>query len=197
MLEKTWNYYRSHEIAWNLEKLPLSYWYFPFLPTRIIFLNLLFKSTTNLRKKICFPHEFILYSVCLIFVECLQFLRLKFQRIAAQQTQVHLRLSWGSDRRVHTEWQWTLSGVNFIMMVKSAQPGEGGGCTALPLSFYLPSRAKLWCKLQLRGQIHSPYFFSTPICTLWFWAFLILFKYWTGWPDQSSYFLPYFEYLTQ
>ncbi len=51
------------------------------------------------------------------------------------------------------------------------------------------------CKLQLRGQIHSPYFSSTPICTLWFWAFLILFKYWTDWPDLGSNFLPYFEYL--
>jgi hypothetical protein len=36
------------------------------------------------------------------------------------------------------------------MMVKSAQPGEG-------FHSYLPSRAKL----QLRGQIHSPYFSST------------------------------------
>jgi hypothetical protein len=36
------------------------------------------------------------------------------------------------------------------MMVKSDQPGEDGGCT-----------------LQLRGQIHFPYFYSTPICTLW------------------------------
>jgi hypothetical protein len=31
------------------------------------------------------------------------------------------------------------------MMVKSAQPGEGGRCTALPLSLYVPTRAKLWC----------------------------------------------------
>jgi hypothetical protein len=26
---------------------------------------------------------------------------------------------------------------------------------------------KLQCTLQLRGQIHSPYFISTPVCTLW------------------------------
>ncbi len=37
----------------------------------------------------------------------------------------------------------------------------------LPLSLYLQSRAKLWCTLQLRGQIHFPYFSSTPIRTLW------------------------------
>ncbi len=42
----------------------------------------------------------------------------------------------------------------------------GWGVHALPLSLYLPSRAKLWCTLQLRGQIHFPYFYSTPICTL-------------------------------
>ncbi len=48
-------------------------------------------------------------------------------------------------------------------MVKSAQSGEGGGAT-LPLS---PSQARLRCTLQLRGQIHSHYLSSTPICTLW------------------------------
>jgi hypothetical protein len=42
----------------------------------------------------------------------------------------------------------------------------GCGLHALPLSLYLPSPAKLWCTLQLRGLIHSPYFSSTPICTL-------------------------------
>jgi hypothetical protein len=51
--------------------------------------------------------------------------------------------------------------VQLIMMVNSAQPGEGGGRHALPLSLYLPSIAKLWCTPQLRGQIHSSYFSST------------------------------------
>ncbi len=36
-----------------------------------------------------------------------------------------------------------------------------------PLSLYLPSRTKLQCMLQLRGQILFPYFISTPIYTLW------------------------------
>ncbi len=31
----------------------------------------------------------------------------------------------------------------------------------LPLSLYLRSRAKLWCTLQLRGQVHSSCFSST------------------------------------
>ncbi len=37
------------------------------------------------------------------------------------------------------------------------------GCVvhALPLSLYLPSQAKLWCTLQLRGQIRSSYLSST------------------------------------
>jgi hypothetical protein len=29
-----------------------------------------------------------------------------------------------ADHRVHTEWQWPLSGAHSIMMVKSAQPGK-------------------------------------------------------------------------
>jgi hypothetical protein len=37
-----------------------------------------------------------------------------------------------TEDRVHTEWQWPLSGVHPIMMVKSAQPGGGGGCTPTP-----------------------------------------------------------------
>ncbi len=42
------------------------------------------------------------------------------------------------------------------------------GAHAHPLSLYPPSRAKLWCTLQLKGQILSPYFSSTHICTLWY-----------------------------
>jgi hypothetical protein len=36
-----------------------------------------------------------------------------------------------------------------------------------PLSLHLPSRTKLQCTLQLGGQINSPYFISTNICSLW------------------------------
>ncbi len=50
-----------------------------------------------------------------------------------------------------------------IMMEKLAQAGEGGGLLAHPLSLYLPSRTKLQCTLQLRGQIHSPYFIYIPV----------------------------------
>jgi len=70
----------------------------------------------------------------------------------------------------YTEWQLPLSGVHSIIMEKLAQPSEGGLCTPTPLPLYLPSRRKLWtlwCTLQLRGRMHSPYFYSTPIFTLW------------------------------
>jgi hypothetical protein len=43
---------------------------------------------------------------------------------------------------------------------KSAKPREGVGVHAHLLSQYLPSRTKLWCTLQLRGQVHSIYFYS-------------------------------------
>jgi len=42
----------------------------------------------------------------------------------------------------------------------------GWSVHALPLFLYLPLRAKLWCTLQLIGQIHIPYFSSISICTL-------------------------------
>jgi hypothetical protein len=52
------------------------------------------------------------------------------------------------------------------MMVKSARPGEGVGWVhALPLSLYLPSRAKLWCMLQLTGHRDTPPIY-TSISTL-------------------------------
>jgi len=44
--------------------------------------------------------------------------------------------------------------------------GWGVHAHSLPL-YFLQSDTKLQCRLQLRGQIHSPYFISTPICTLW------------------------------
>jgi hypothetical protein len=38
------------------------------------------------------------------------------------------------------------------------------GVHAHPLSLNLPSRTKLWCKLQLKGQVHYPYFFFDLLC---------------------------------
>ncbi len=61
------------------------------------------------------------------------------------------------------------------------QPGEGGGACP-PLFTYLPSqKARLWCILQLRGQIHSPYFSSNPMYSVlhtshlnWFFLYSVL-----------------------
>ncbi len=56
-------------------------------------------------------------------------------------------------------------------------PGwRGWGYTPTPLSLCLPSSTKLLWMLQLRGQIHSPYFISTPTCTLWRWLSWLMFK---------------------
>ncbi len=76
--------------------------------------------------------------------------------------------SWlsGSQSTVHTEWQWPLSGVHSIMLEKLAQAGEGGGCTPTPFH-YIYHHVAVYGTLQLRWQIHSRYFISTPICTLW------------------------------
>ncbi len=51
---------------------------------------------------------------------------------------LHQKRRKGWDRKVHTDWQWPLSGVHSIMMVKSAQPFESGWDARLPLSLYLP-----------------------------------------------------------
>ncbi len=71
-----------------------------------------------------------------------------------------------TDYRVQKDWHWPMSGVHSIRMVKSAQPGEGEGARHPPppsftLSTFTPSRAKLCCTLQLRGQIHPSYFSYT------------------------------------
>ncbi len=49
----------------------------------------------------------------------------------------------------------------------------GDVCPCPPPFMLLPSRTRLQCTLQLCGQIHSLYFISTSICTLWF---LLLYK---------------------
>jgi hypothetical protein len=66
----------------------------------------------------------------------------------------------------YTEWQWPLSGVHSIMMVKSALAGvvRVGGARPPP---FLPSRAKVVVYAQAERADTLPYFSSTPICTLW------------------------------
>ncbi len=61
--------------------------------------------------------------------------------------------------------EYTLSGncVYSIMMEKSAKPGKGGGAPSPFHSIYHHEQSCMWCTLQLRGQILSPYFSSTPM----------------------------------
>ncbi len=70
--------------------------------------------------------------------------------------------------------EYTQSGnCNFPAYIPSwwkiyPSPVRVGGARP-PLSLNLPLSTKLRCMLHLRGQIHSFYFYSTPICTLWIW----------------------------
>ncbi len=45
-----------------------------------------------------------------------------------------LLVIWLVHRVLYTQWQWPLSDVHSIMIVKSAQNGEGGGLTSTPFT---------------------------------------------------------------
>ncbi len=55
------------------------------------------------------------------------------------------------------------------MMVKAAQPGEGGGERPSPLTLStITSKVVVYAPTEKADpKIHSPYFYSIPICTLW------------------------------
>ncbi len=72
--------------------------------------------------------------------------------------------------RVHTEWQWSFSGAYPLMMEKSAQPGENGGCT--PTLFHYTVKKGLaifpgWgrgnCKSFLPQFLLFPYMYSVVV----------------------------------
>ncbi len=67
---------------------------------------------------------------------------------------------------VSTEWQWPLSGVHYIMMVKSSQPGVGGGCTSSLFHSVYHHEQSCGVRPSWEGRCTPPYFSSTPICTL-------------------------------
>jgi len=67
----------------------------------------------------------------------------------------------------YIEWQINGHFLAYIPSWWKISPGWWGWLVhAHPLSLYLPSRTKLQCTLQLRGQIHSLYFYSTPIYSI-------------------------------
>jgi hypothetical protein len=55
-----------------------------------------------------------------------------FKGVAGTCTGTQTLLSTVELTTEYKEWQWLLSGVHSIMMVKSAQPGDGFGCTPSP-----------------------------------------------------------------
>ncbi len=70
-----------------------------------------------------------------------------------------------------TQWQWPLSGVHSIMLVKSAQAGEDGGCTPSPFysTYTITSKFAVSAPAECKADtLQYPYFSSTPIFTLWF-----------------------------
>ncbi len=80
------------------------------------------------------------------------------------------------DHRVHTEWQWPISGVHSIMMEKLALAGEsGGGQTHPPFTlFAITYRYKV--AVYAQAEPHSPYFMYSVcmtikvvffVCSLW------------------------------
>jgi hypothetical protein len=53
------------------------------------------------------------------------------------------------------------------MIEKLAQAGEGGRCKPIPFHYIYHHVQSCGVRsMQLRGQIHYPYFYSIPICTL-------------------------------
>ncbi len=70
--------------------------------------------------------------------------------------------------RVHTEWQWPLSGVHSIMMEKSAQPGEDGVCTPVVPPFTLSTITyKVYCSVRSSGDgISTPPISTLPLYVL-------------------------------
>ncbi len=80
-------------------------------------------------------------------------------------------IRWHSNRsflhRVHTEWQWPLSGVHSIMMEKIVQVGEGGGARSPPFSISTVTYKVVVYAPAERADTF-PQYYSTSICTLWF-----------------------------
>ncbi len=58
--------------------------------------------------------------------------------------------------------QWPTSGVHSIMMEKSALAGKRGGCTLVTITY----KVAVYAPAEMADTL-PPFFFYTPICTLW------------------------------
>jgi hypothetical protein len=72
----------------------------------------------------------------------------------------------GTGHRVHTEWQWLLSGIHFTMMEKSAQPGGYGKCTPTPFHYIYYHLQSCSVRSSLEGR-YTPPISSLPLYVLY------------------------------
>ncbi len=69
-------------------------------------------------------------------------------------------------QRVHTGWQWPLSGVHSIMMIKYAQPGGGGWCTSSPFHSIYHHEQSYGVRSSWEGG-YTPHISTLPLYVLW------------------------------
>ncbi len=73
------------------------------------------------------------------------------------------------DNRVHTDWQWPISGVHSILTEKTALAGEGRGVhRARPLPFTLFNityKVAVYAPAERADTL--PLFHLYPVCNLW------------------------------
>ncbi len=89
---------------------------------------------------------------------------------------IHIHLD-----RVHTEWQWPLSGAHSIMIEKLAQAGEVGGYTPTPFHYIYHHVKSCSVRSSWEGRYTSP-ISSVPLCPLW----SPLLTYFTPHPPSSK-----------
>ncbi len=69
---------------------------------------------------------------------------------------------------LHTEWQWLISGVQSIMMEKSALVGKVGGCTLPPFTlFSITYKVAVYRYAPAERTDTLHVFHLYLICTLW------------------------------
>ncbi len=81
---------------------------------------------------------------------------------------IRISLCTGHCHRVHTEWQWPFSAYIPSWWKNLPRLVRVGSALALPFIIStITYKVVVYGTLQLREQLHSPYFYSTPFYTLW------------------------------
>ncbi len=116
---------------------------------------------------------------------CTSFLSLCYLSPSPPETcLVHLYYN----HRVHTEWQWPISGVHSIMMEKNSLAGEGGGCTPTPFHSIYHHVQSCSVHSSWEGR-YTPPISSLPLYVLCDYSLLIS-------PDHCLTMHPYQLYVT-